>query len=160
MPEFYHLHLHSQYSLLDGAIRLDQLFPRLADLKMDSVAITDHGNMYGIIDFYKRAKNAGIKPIVGCEIYVTGAKGMHDRTTREVYHMVLLAKNLEGYHNLCQLVSQAFLDGFYYHPRVDKLLLKRHSKGLIAMSACLSGEIPKLIRSGNMDGARVAAQEY
>jgi DNA polymerase-3 subunit alpha len=160
MSGFTHLHLHSQYSLLDGAIRLDQLFPRLNELKMEAVALTDHGNMFGVIDFYTRAKKAGIKPIVGCETYVAGAKGMFDRTSRDVFHLVLLAKNEIGYQNLCQLISRAYIDGFYYHPRVDKALLARYSEGLIATSACLSGELPKLIRYSDMDEVCKTAREY
>ncbi len=160
MPGFTHLHLHSQYSLLDGAIRLDQLMQRLPELNMDTVAVTDHGNMFGAIDFYSRARAAGIKPIIGCEVYVAGSRGMSDRTSREVYHLVLLARNREGYHNLCTLVSQGYLEGFYYHPRVDKQLLRRHSGGLTALSACLSGELATRIKEGRVDAAREAAREY
>ncbi len=134
MSDFAHLHLHTQYSLLDGAIRLDRLFPRLLEMGMKAVAITDHGNTFGAIDFYQRAKRAGIKPILGCEIYVAGSKGRRDRTVREDYHLVLLARNAEGYSNLIFLVSKAYTEGFYYHPRVDKELLRRHCGGLIALA--------------------------
>ena len=160
MTGFAHLHLHTQYSLLDGAIRLDRLFPRLEELGMKAVAITDHGNMYGAVDFYQQARKAGIKPIIGCETYVAGARGRHDRTAREDYHLVLLARDMEGYQNLSQLVSKAYLEGFYYHPRVDKELLREHSRGLIAMSACLSGEVAHHAKNGRLAEARAAAREY
>ena len=160
MSSFTHLHLHTQYSLLDGAIRLSDLFPRLQELGMGTVAITDHGNMFGAIDFYQRAVKAGIKPIIGCEVYVAGSKGMHDRSTRENYHLVLLARDLEGYRNLCRLVSRAWLEGFYYHPRIDKQLLREHARGLIGMSACMSGEVASRIKENNMDGALAAARDY
>ncbi len=160
MASFTHLHLHTQYSLLDGAIRLDQLFDRLRELKMDSVAMTDHGNMFGVIDFYQRARSAGIKPIIGCEVYVAGPRGMSDRSTREMYHLVLLARNEIGYRNLCRLVSLAYLDGFYYHPRIDKPLLAKYSEGLVGMSACLSGEIASFIKHGHVEEASRAAAEY
>src|SRR5687767_9502767 len=114
--EFTHLHLHSQYSLLDGAIRLKDLFPRLSALGMDSVALTDHGNLFGVIDFYKKAKAHGIKPIFGSETYICSDR--HDRQSRRNYHLILLAKNEAGYRNLRYLNSMAFLEGFYYHPRI------------------------------------------
>ena len=116
MSEFTHLHLHTQYSLLDGAIHLDRLFGRLHELNMKSVAITDHGNMFGAVDFYRKAHKAGIKPIIGCETYVAGPKGRRDRTIREDYHLVLLAKNQEGYQNLTKLISKAYLEGFLLSP--------------------------------------------
>jgi len=149
MQSFTHLHLHSQYSLLDGAIQLGKLFPRLSELDMKAVALTDHGNMFGAVDFYKQAKAHGIKPILGCEVYVTD-KGLSDRSDRQAYHFILLAKNIEGYRNLCYLVSKAYLEGFYYHPRIDHDLLKAHSGGLIGMSACLGGEVAHaLLRKGS-----------
>ena len=160
MASFTHLHLHTQYSLLDGAIRLDQLFDRLRELKMDTVAMTDHGNMFGVVDFYQRARAAGIKPVIGCEVYVAGPRGMNDRSTREMYHLVLLARNETGYRNLCRLVSLAYLDGFYYHPRIDKPLLGKYSEGLVGMSACLSGEIASHIKHGNVAEASHSAAEY
>ncbi|RME23628.1 MAG: DNA polymerase III subunit alpha, partial [Deltaproteobacteria bacterium] len=153
MTAFTHLHLHTQYSLLDGAIRLQDLFPRLQEMGMNAVAITDHGNMFGAIDFYTRARKAGIKPIIGCEVYVAGPKGMYDRTSRTNYHLVLLARDEVGFRNLCRLVSKAYLDGFYYHPRIDKQLLGEHSEGLIGLSACMSGEVASHIRHGRMDEA-------
>ncbi len=160
MNAFTHLHLHTQYSLLDGAIRLEHLFPRLQELGMQSVAMTDHGNMFGAVDFYTRAQKAGIKPIIGCEVYVAGDKGMQDRTSREAYHLVLLARDLGGYKNLCRLISKGYLDGFYYHPRIDKPLLRQHSQGLIALSACLSGEVAGCIRNGQIEAAYRAARSY
>ncbi|HWE28661.1 MAG TPA: PHP domain-containing protein, partial [Polyangia bacterium] len=117
MAEFTHLHLHSQYSLLDGAIRLSDLFKTCKQYGMESVALTDHGNMYGMVDFYKKAKDAGVKPIFGCETYVS-ATTMEDKTERKNYHLILLAKDMEGYKNLQFLNSKAFLEGFYYHPRI------------------------------------------
>ncbi len=123
---FTHLHLHTQYSLLDGAIRLSDLFHAVLDRGMRAVAITDHGNMYGAVSFFKGAKAAGIKPIFGCEAYVS-AGDMRDKTNRETFHLVLLARNEAGYRNLRYLVSMAFLEGFYYHPRIDLKLLAEHS---------------------------------
>src|SRR3569832_359353 len=129
VSEFTHLHVHSQYSLLDGAIRLKDLFPKLAQLGMSSVALTDHGNMFGAIDFYKKAKAAGVKPIFGSEMYICNDR--NDRTSRRNYHLILLAKNEGGYKNLQYLNSMGYLEGFYYHPRVDKPILKAHSEGII-----------------------------
>ncbi|HOX45692.1 MAG TPA: DNA polymerase III subunit alpha [Myxococcota bacterium] len=160
MASFAHLHLHTQYSLLDGAIRLDRLFPRVQELGMQAVAITDHGNMYGAVDFYQRAKKAGVKPILGCETYVAGPKGRKDRSDREAYHLVLLARTPEGYANLAYLVSMAHLEGFYYHARVDKELLRERSRGLVALSACLGGEVAQHLLHGRKDAARQVAREY
>ncbi len=160
MSDFTHLHLHSQYSLLDGAIRLDMLFPRLAELGMKSVALTDHGNMFGTIDFYQKAQKAGVKPIIGCEAYVAGPKGMKDRTLRQSYHLVLLARDNEGYQNLTYLISKGFLEGYYYNPRIDKKILKEHSRGLVGLSACLSGEVAYFAKKQKGDEARRAAREY
>jgi DNA polymerase-3 subunit alpha len=156
--EFTHLHLHSSYSLLDGAIRLHQLFPRLAEFGMKSVALTDHGYLFGAIDFYKQAKAAGVKPIVGCETYVCDDR--FDRTKRQSYHLVLLAKDYEGYRNLSYLNSMANLEGFYYNPRVDKKLLAERKGGLIAMSACLGGEVAQAVMKRGVDAAREVAREY
>ena len=147
-PSFVHLHVHTQYSLLDGAIRIDALLKRVAEFGMDSVAITDHGTMFGALDFYEKATQAGIKPIIGCECYLAPRR-LTDKTpqdSRRVSHIVLLAENREGYQNLCHLASIAQLQGFYYRPRIDKEVLQAHSKGLIAMTACLHGEIPGLIK--------------
>ncbi|MGZ3429075.1 MAG: DNA polymerase III subunit alpha, partial [Polyangia bacterium] len=159
MAEFTHLHLHSQYSLLDGAIRLPDLFKTCKQYGMDSVALTDHGNMYGMVDFYKKAKEAGVKPIFGCETYVS-ATTMEDKTERKNYHLILLAKDMEGYKNLQFLNSKAFLEGFYYHPRIDKKLLKDHSKGLIGLSACLGGEVAQTLMREGYDKAKDKALEY
>ncbi len=158
--DFTHLHLHTLYSLLDGAIRMGDLIKTVQAKGMKSVAVTDHGNMFGTIDFYQKAKAAGIKPIIGTEAYVAGAKGMEDRSERVGHHLILLAKNKTGYANLRYLASMAYLKGFYYDPRIDKKLLKEHSEGLVALSACLGGEIPRAVKRGDMDGAKKAALEY
>src|SRR5512138_580302 len=160
MPEFVHLHLHTLYSLLDGAIRIKDLLKTVQAKGMKTVAVTDHGNLFGAVDFYKKAKEAGVKPILGMETYVAGEKGRLDRSERVGRHLVLLAKDQEGWANLRILSSKAFTEGFYYDPRIDKALLKDHAKGLIGMTACLAGEIPRLIRHGEMDAARDAAREY
>ncbi len=156
---FTHLHLHSSYSLLDGAIRLSELIPTVKDKGMTSVAVTDHGNMFGAIDFYKTAKKHGIKPIMGCEAYVAGNKGRLDRTDRMSAHMVLLAKDNEGYKNLSYLISMGFMEGFYYVPRIDMELLKKHSKGIYATSACLGGVINKTLWREGESAAAAYAKE-
>jgi DNA polymerase-3 subunit alpha len=156
---FTHLHLHSQYSLLDGAIRLKDLYPRLHQYRMDAVALTDHGNMFGALDFYKSAREAGVKPIFGCEMYIT--KDMHDRSSgRDSHHLVLLARNREGYQNLVYLVSKAYLEGFYYTPRIDKRMLRERRAGLIGLTACLGGEVPQAILQGGIVRAEKVVQEY
>jgi len=157
---FTHLHLHTLYSLLDGAIRMKDLIKTVKDKGMSSVAVTDHGNMFGAIDFYKKAKDAGIKPILGLEAYVAGPKGREDKTEKIANHLILLAKNAEGYSNLRYLASTGYLHGFYYHPRIDKQILKERSKGLIALTACLGGEVTSACFRGDMDHARRAANEY
>jgi len=157
---FTHLHLHTLYSLLDGAIRMKDLIKTVKAKGMSAVAVTDHGNMFGAIDFYKKAKEAGIKPILGMEAYVAGTKGRTDRTEKVANHLILLAKNEEGYANLRVLSSKAYLDGFYYHPRIDKQLLKEHSGGLFGLTACLGGEVTSACYRGDMDVARSAAREY
>ena len=160
--KFTHLHVHSHYSLLDGLAKIDELVARAAELEMDSLALTDHGNLYGAIEFYQKAKKAGINPIIGMETYV--ARGnMQDRTpgiddTR--YHLTLLAQNSEGYHNLVRLASEAHLKGFYYKPRVDKNLLQQYSRGLIALSGCMSGEIPRAVRNKKLEHAEELIHEY
>jgi len=159
---FVHLHVHTQYSLLDGAIRIDPLLKRVADFGMDSVAITDHGTMFGAITFYEKAKRAGIKPIIGCECYLAPRR-LTEKTPLDksgLSHLILLAENQEGYRNLCKLVTIAQLKGFYYKPRIDKEVLKQHIKGLIGFSACLRGEIPRLIQKGRIDQADEAALFY
>ncbi|MEK7537276.1 MAG: DNA polymerase III subunit alpha [Patescibacteria group bacterium] len=160
--KFTHLHTHSHYSLLDGLSKIDDLISRVKELGMDSVALTDHGNLYGAIEFYKKAKAAGIKPIIGVELYV--ARGSHlDKRPNiddERYHLVVLAKNLIGYKNLIKLVSKSHLDGFYYKPRVDKELLKQHSEGLIALSACLGGEISQTLLNKGIEAGEKVAYEH
>ena len=160
--DFVHLHVHTMYSLLDGAIRLDALFERVRQFGMPAVAITDHGTMFNVLEFYEKAVKAGIKPIIGCECYVA-PRSLNDKTpldAKGLTHLVLLARNQEGYRNLCQLATTAQLDGFYYRPRIDKALLRDHSKGLIAMSACLHGEIPQLIKEGRVREADKSAQAF
>ncbi|QQR43118.1 DNA polymerase III subunit alpha [Myxococcus xanthus] len=157
---FTHLHLHTLYSLLDGAIRMKDLIKTVKEKGMSSVAVTDHGNMFGAIDFYKKAKDAGIKPILGMEAYVAGPKGREDRSEKVSHHLILVAKNEEGYANLRYLSSTAYMHGFYYHPRIDKKVLAEHSKGLFALTACLGGEVTSACFRGDMDHARRAAQEY
>jgi len=160
MPaDFTHLHLHTLYSLLDGAIRLPDLMESCARTGMKSVAVTDHGNMFGVVNFYQEAKKAGIKPIIGFEAYVAGEKGMGDKTQRVGNHLVLLAMNETGYRNLRYLSTKAFTDGFYYDPRVDKPLLRAHGEGVIALTACMAGAVPKAIRRGDMDEARREVRE-
>jgi DNA polymerase-3 subunit alpha len=156
--DFVHLHVHTQYSLLDGAIRLDDLFERAKKYHMSAVAMTDHGNMFGAVDFYQKAYNAGIKPIIGCELYV--ASGSRFDRSEGARHLVVLAKDTHGYRNLMRLTSAGYLEGFYYKPRVDKELLALCSDGLICMSACLNGEIPYLLLNGDRNGAQRVAEEY
>lgn len=156
---FVHLHNHTEYSLLDGAARIEALVRKAKEYDMPAVAITDHGVLYGMVEFYKKAVAEGIKPIIGCEVYLTPGS-MKDRDTRDRYHLILLAENNEGYHNLIKLVTKSWLEGFYYKPRVDKDALAEHSKGLIALSACIQGEIPAYILGGNYQGAVKAAEEY
>ena len=153
---FVHLHLHSEYSLLDGACRIDHLMDRVKELGQTAVAITDHGVMYGCIDFYKAAKAAGVKPIIGCEVYVARRR-MADKVhglDNDPYHLVLLCENRKGYENLCYLVSEAFIHGFYGKPRVDLELLAQHHEGLIALSACLAGAVPQYLMNEDYEGAK------
>ena len=159
MQRFVHLHVHTEYSLLDGANRIKDLIKRTKELGMDSIAITDHGVMYGVVDFYKEAVNNGIKPILGCEIYTTAGSRFDKKPGRDSDpgHMVLLAKNNVGYRNLMKIVSIGFTEGFYYKPRVDMEVLEKYSEGLIASSACLSGDIPKAILNNNYKQAKEIA---
>jgi len=160
--EFVHLHVHTQYSLLDGAIRLEDLFQMAKSYRMPALAITDHGNMFGTIYFYRQAFSAGIKPIIGCEVYVAPDR-RSDRTlrpgTEPYYHLILLVKNFRGYCNLLRLVTSGYVEGFYYRPRVDKELLQQHNQGLIALSACLQGEVTRHVLEGSMRRARQVAGE-
>ena len=157
---FVHLHVHTAYSLLDGAIRIDDLIRTALEYHMPAVTITDHGNMFGVLKFYKEAKKAGLKPIIGCEMYVAG-RGRHRRDQNDPrYHLVLLAKNHTGYQNLSRLVTLANTEGFYYKPRVDWELLEKYHEGLIALSACLQGHIPRMILSGRDEEAAQVAKRY
>ncbi len=158
---FTHLHVHTEYSLLDGMCRIPQLVARAKELGMDSLAITDHGTIYGAIKFYLAAIEAGIKPIIGCEVYLApNSRLSRDASDKNHYHLILLAESRKGYHNLIQLVTKAQLEGFYYRPRVDKELLKQHHQGLIALSACISGEVPRLVQQGRLEEAKQAALWY
>ena len=162
---FVHLHCHTEYSLLDGANKIDKLFERIKSLKQPAVAMTDHGNMFGAVEFYRQAMSHGIKPIIGCEIYVAPGsrfekKGVDKGPKEYNNHLILLAMNHEGYRNLCKLVSLGFMEGFYYKPRIDKDLLKDFNGGLIALSACLQGEVSQALMLGHMEKAKAAAESY
>ncbi len=159
---FAHLHLHTEYSLLDGTCRIDRLFEAVKNKNQSAVAITDHGVMYGVIDFYKAAKKHGIKPIIGCEVYMA-ARSRHDKTHEKDArnaHLVLLAKNNIGYKNLMKIVSDSHINGFYNKPRTDFEMLEKHKEGIIALSACLAGDIPTLIMQNNFEGAKELARKY
>lgn len=159
--DFVHLHVHTEYSLLDGSGKVDKLIARAKELGMHSLAITDHGTMYGCVEFYKEAKKQGIKPIIGCEIYVSEkSMELKDNKENSIYHLVLLVKNEKGYENLMKIVSTASIEGFYYKPRVDHEYLKKHSEGLIATSACLGGEVQANILKGNIEKAKKVALLY
>ena len=163
-PQFVHLHLHTDYSLLDGAIQIKPLSNRLEELKMQACAMTDHGNMYGAISFYNAMKSHGVKPIIGCETYITRGS-RKDRAAgapgeKANHHLILLAQNFEGYQNLVRLTSKAYTEGFYYKPRIDKELLAEHSKGIIALSACLSGVPSAMLAQEKYDEAAAAALEF
>ncbi len=162
MPEFVHLHVHSEYSLLDGLARIDGLFKRAKMLGMPALALTDHGVLYGAIEFYQKAAKYEVKPIIGCEVYIA-RRGMEQRSHKKdsrPHHLTLLARDEEGYRNLLQLTSRAQLEGFYYKPRVDKELLAKHARGLICLSGCNSGELPRLVKAGKLDAARKLASWY
>src|SRR3989338_562135 len=161
--EFIHLHLHTQYSLLDGACRIPELLALANKYNMDSLAITDHGNMFGAIDFYLEAQKAGIKPIIGCEFYIAPGSRL-DKASRGIdeaaYHFILLARDEMGYQNLIKLVSIGYLEGFYYRPRIDKEMLSQYHKGLIGLTACLKGEIACLIGQDMINEAIKVADEF
>ena len=158
---FVHLHLHTEYSLLDGACRIKKLMPKIKELGQNAVAITDHGVMYGVIDFYREAQKYGIKPVIGCEVYVANrSRFSKEHQLDWSYHLVLLCENNTGYKNLIKLVSAGFIDGFYKKPRVDKELLKKHHEGIIALSACLAGEVPRQLSNNDYEAAKKAALEY
>src|SRR6266542_4286102 len=162
--DFVHLHLHTEYSLLDGACRLDRLIDKAHDLKFPALAITDHGVLYGAIDFYQAARNQGLKPIIGCEVYVAPGSRLEKKTSRggkdAYHHLVLLAKDEAGYQNLIQLVTAAHLDGYYYKPRIDKQILAQNKDGLIALSGCLASEITELIQRDQLDKARATVDWF
>ena len=158
---FTHLHVHTEYSLLDGMCRITQLVAKAKELGMDSLAITDHGVMYGVIEFYQAAREAGVKPIIGCEVYIAPDSHLsRNAGDKNNYHLILLAKNRTGYQNLIQLATKAQLEGFYYKPRMDKKLLEQHHEGLIALSSCIGAEIPQLILGGRLQEAKEAALWY
>lgn len=165
---FVHLHMHTQYSLLDGANKIDRLVPRVTECGMPAVAITDHGNMFGAVEFYKTVAKAGVKPLIGCEVYVAPGDRRDkqkvvrgdDHETAGNYHLILLAMNKLGYQNLCRLVTAGFTEGFYYKPRIDKELLRELNGGLIALSGCLASEVNRAIAAGSLDRARSVLSEY
>lgn len=160
---FTHLHVHTEYSLLDGSSKIKELTARARELGMDSMAITDHGVMYGVIDFYRAAREVGVKPIIGCEVYVTSGSRFDRETTNgedRYYHLVLLAENNQGYQNLMKIVSKGFVEGFYYKPRVDYEILERYHEGIIALSACLAGEVQRFISRGMYEQGKEAALHY
>src|SRR6202011_5736627 len=165
---FVHLHVHTQYSLLDGANKIAPLFGHVKSAGMPAIAITDHGNMFGAVEFFLKAKQQGIKPIIGCEAYVAPGRRtdrVQPQRSDDVegvgnFHLILLAASREGYRNLCRLLTAAYKEGLYYKPRIDKEILAQHSAGLIVLSGCLSGEIARGLRAGRMDKAREAAEWY
>ncbi|MBP7090781.1 MAG: PHP domain-containing protein, partial [Syntrophorhabdaceae bacterium] len=163
MKDFVHLHLHTQFSLLDGAIRFDQLFQLASSYKMNACAITDHGNMFGVADFYFAAKEFGIKPILGCEAYIAPKSRFDKKGVKgedNAYHVILLSMNNDGYRNLIKLMSLAQLEGFYYVPRIDRELLRKYNDGLICLTACIKGEIPNSILKGDEKKTRDIVEEY
>ena len=160
--QFCHLHTHTEYSLLDGEASIKKLVARVKELGMDSCAITDHGSMYGVVDFYREAKSQGIHPVIGCEVYMAPRSRfdkVHD-IDNKTSHLILLAENQRGYKNLIKLVSAGYIDGFYYKPRIDFEMLKEHSEGIIALSACIAGEVPKALLRGDYDEAKKIALKY
>jgi DNA polymerase-3 subunit alpha len=160
MADFVHLHVHTQYSILDGASDIRKLIARAKQYGMPAVAITDHGNMYGAKEFHDVATKEGVKPILGCEVYVVRDRFVSDKDEKAGDHLILLAKNLTGYQNLCKIVSYSWMEGFYYKPRIDKSLLRAHGEGLICCSACLGGEVQQAIMRGDVAGAEAAAKEF
>jgi len=161
---FSHLHLHTQYSLLDGAISFDRLFKRCQKLGMDSVAMTDHGNMFGAVEFYTAAQKTGVKPIIGMEAYIAPDSRFEKQkgggVKENAYHLLLLAENNTGYKNLMKLSSIGYTEGFYYRPRIDKEVLAQFNEGLICTSACIAGEVPVQLLQGGEDAARRAIEQY
>ena len=160
---FTHLHVHTEYSLLDGSSKIGELAARAKELGMDSMAITDHGVMYGVIDFYRAARAVGVKPIIGCEVYVSPGSRFDRETVHgedRYYHLVLLAENNTGYQNLMKIVSKGFVDGFYYKPRIDEEVMREYHEGIIALSACLAGEVPRCLEKGLYEDAKAAAKRH
>ena len=162
MSKFVHLHTHSHYSLLDGLPKIDELVHRTKELGMDAVALTDNGNLYGAIEFYKKAKAAGIKPILGVEAYIAPNNHQDKSANGEekYYHLTLLVQNNDGWKNLIRIVTRSHLDGFYYRPRMDKEILSEHGKGLIELSGFLGGEISRLLAANNMQAAGLKGQGF
>lgn len=160
MKDFVHLHVHSEYSLLDGSARVSELAKRAKELNMNAIALTDHGNMYGIISFYKACKEEGIKPILGCEVYISDGDYRKFDNKMARYHLILLAENNEGYENLMKIVSESYVNGYYYKPRIDVKVLEKYSKGIIATSACLGGEVQRKLNYGQYEAAKKAALKY
>ena len=162
MTDFAHLHVHTQYSILDGASSIPELIKKVKATGMKAIAITDHGNMFGVKEFHNEAKKQGIKPIIGCEVYVAGNSRFKkdEKEDRAGYHLILLAKNMKGYQNLVKMVSLAWIEGFYYKPRIDKELLRKYSEGIIASSACLGGELPTVIRNQKSEKAEEVVKEF
>ena len=160
MPDFVHLHVHTQYSILDGAAAIKPLIKRAKALGMNAIAITDHGNMYGVKNVQDSGTDAGVKPILGCEVYVVKNRFEKDKDEKAGDHLILLAKNLEGYHNLCKMVSYSFTEGFYYKPRIDKQLIEQYHEGLICCSACLGGEVPQAIMHNDIEEAERVVQWF
>ncbi|GAJ15855.1 unnamed protein product, partial [marine sediment metagenome] len=161
-PSFIHLHNHSEYSILDGALKIPSLIETAYKNNMPAVALTDHGNIFGAVGFFKQAKEKRIKPILGCETYVAPKSRfdkVHSQKGPGHFHLVLLVKDEKGYENLCQLITKSYLEGFYYRPRIDKELLAQHSEGLIGLSGCLQGEISRYLQEGMEERAEGAAQE-
>ena len=157
---FTHLHVHTQYSLLDGSGRIPEMVARAKKLGMDSLAITDHGVMYGVIEFYRACRDAGIRPVLGCEVYVAPGSRLEREPgagDERYHHLILLAENDQGYSNLMKIVSRGFIDGFYYRPRVDKEILREYHEGIICLSACLAGEITRLLQKGLYEEAKETA---
>src|SRR5215207_10304943 len=161
MAEFVHLHLHTEFSLLDGACRIDELLDEAVKLKMPALAVTEHGNMFSSVVFHDHARDRGLKPLLGCEVYVAqGSRFDKSGPQTETNHLVLLAETDEGYKNLIKLVSSGYTEGFYYRPRIDKELLAQHSRGLIGLSSCLKGEVASEIRTGRERKALEAAAQF
>ena len=162
MGDFVHLHVHTEYSLLDGACRISKLMEHVKSLGQSAIAITDHGAMFGVYDFYKAAKAAGVKPVIGCEVYVAPRRRCDKQSELDsrAAHLVLLCENQTGYQNLCRLVSLAYIEGFYKKPRIDLELLEQHAEGLIGLSACLAGDVAYRLAAGDYEGALEYARRY